>query len=87
MTYMPSHSFELMYQAVRRCWRFGQTQPVIVDIITTSGGERVLANLERKSAQADAMFSALTAHMREAQSIRRTVTYDKRAEVPSWAKS
>lgn len=87
MTYMPSHSFEQMYQAVRRCWRFGQPEPVIVDVVTTTGGEKVLANLERKAAQADAMFSALTAHMRDAQTVQRTTTYDKQAEVPSWVTS
>ena len=33
------------------------------------------------------MFSALTEHMRDAQSVRRTETYDRKAEVPSWATS
>lgn len=87
MTYFPSHSFEQMYQAVRRCWRFGQEQPVTVDVITTTGGERVLANLERKAAQADRMFSALTEHMRDAQAVQRTETYSRKAEVPSWVTS
>jgi hypothetical protein len=87
MTYFPSHSFESMYQAVRRCWRFGQAQPVTVDVVTTTGAEKVLANLERKAAQADVMFSSLTAHMRDAQAIQRTVTYDAQAEVPPWVTS
>ena len=87
MTYFADHSFEAYYQAVRRCWRFGQQHPVTVDVVTTTGGERVLANLERKAAQADRMFSALTEHMRDAQSVRRTETYDRKAEVPSWATS
>lgn len=87
MTYFPSHSFEQMYQAVRRCWRFGQEHPVTVDVVTTTGGERVLANLERKAAQADRMFSALTLHMRDAQAIQRTETYNREAEVPSWVTS
>ena len=87
MTYMPNHSYEQMYQAVRRCWRFGQQHPVTVDVVTTTGGERVLANLERKAAQADRMFTALTAHMRDAQGIQRTQTYDRKAEVPSWVTS
>ena len=33
-TFFPSHSFEQYYQAIRRCWRFGQDKPVHVDIIT-----------------------------------------------------
>jgi hypothetical protein len=84
MTYMVDHSFEAWYQAVRRCWRFGQAEPVTVDVVTTTGGERMLANLERKARQADAMFSSLTAHMRDAQAIQRSETYDTKAEVPSW---
>ncbi len=87
MTYFADHSFEAYYQAVRRCWRFGQQHPVTVDVVTTTGGERVLANLERKAVQADRMFSALTAHMRDAQGIQRTQTYDRNAEVPSWVTS
>lgn len=85
MTYFPSHSFELWYQAVRRCWRFGQEQPVTVDVITTTGGGRVLANLERKGAQADQMFTSLVSHMRDAASVRRTDAYDTEAEIPRWA--
>jgi hypothetical protein len=84
MTYFPSHSFELWYQAVRRCWRFGQEQPVTVDVITTTGGGRVLANLERKGAQADQMFTSLVSHMRDAASVRRTDAYDTEAEIPRW---
>jgi hypothetical protein len=59
MTFFPSHSYEQYYQAVRRCWRFGQTKPVTVDIITTEGGANALANLQRKADQADRMFEAL----------------------------
>lgn len=84
MTYFPSHSFEALYQAVRRCWRYGQHHPVTVDAITTKGGERVFANLERKAVQADRMFSALTAHMRDALAIARAQEHSRKAEIPSW---
>src|SRR5207237_8804485 len=33
----PSHSYEQYYQAIRRCWRFGQTRPVRVEIVATDG--------------------------------------------------
>jgi hypothetical protein len=82
-TYFASHSYEQWYQAVRRMWRFGQTRPVQVDVITTEGGRNVLANLRRKADQADAMFSALVAHMNDARDITRH-TYHDRIEVPSW---
>ena len=84
MTYFPSHSYEQYYQAVRRMWRFGQTQPVTVDAITTPGGARILRNLRRKSDQADAMFAALVAHMNNALGVSKNI-YDREMELPSWA--
>ena len=86
MTYFVDHSFEARYQAVRRCWRYGQQHPVTVDVVTTTGGKRVLANLERKAAQADEMFTALMKHMNDALSIDRSATYSKNVEVPSWVR-
>lgn len=86
MTYFPSHSYEQWYQAVRRMWRFGQTQPVRVDVIATEGGRNVLANLQRKATQADEMFSALVAHMNHARDID-PHAYTNRIEVPSWLAS
>ncbi len=87
MTFFPSHSYEQYYQAVRRSWRFGQTRPVKVDIVTTEGGARALANLQRKSDAADRMFEELVAHMKDALAIQRGDVYDKPAEVPAWATS
>jgi len=84
MTFFPSHSYEQYYQAVRRSWRFGQKRPVIVDIVTTSGGARVLDNLERKADQASRMFDALVAHMTDAMAVDRSLKYPESVEVPSW---
>lgn len=84
MSFFPSHSYEQFYQAVRRSWRFGQREPVIVDVVTTEGGASALRNLERKAAQADRMFDALVAHMRDAMGIRRGVDYPHPVEVPTW---
>lgn len=84
MTFFPSHSYEQYYQAVRRSWRFGQKNPVTVDIVTTEGGANALKNLERKAQQADKMFDALVAHMNEAISIQRGVDYKNEVEVPAW---
>ena len=84
MTYFPNHSYEQLYQAVRRSWRFGQQRPVTVDIVTTEGGKNAMHNLQRKAAQADAMFTALVAHMRQATTISRGTVYDQKVQVPSW---
>jgi hypothetical protein len=87
MTFFPSHSYEQYYQAVRRCWRFGQTRPVLVDVITTPAGAHALKSLERKTRQADRMFGALTTHMRQALALDRTQTYDVPLEIPAWLTS
>lgn len=58
-------SFEAYYQAVRRCWRFGQTKEVNVHIIIAETEGAVKANIERKQAQADEMANKMVAYMRE----------------------
>lgn len=84
MTYFPSHSYEQYYQSVRRMWRFGQAHEVLVDVVTTKGGASILANLQRKSRAADAMFAALIAHMNDALRVQRRNDYTDQIEVPSW---
>lgn len=85
MTFFPSHSYEMHYQAVRRCWRFGQTEPVTVDMVTTTGSANILKNIARKTTQADRMFSTLVAHMHQAVlEVERSTAFTKRMEVPAW---
>lgn len=60
-----SHSWEQFYQAVRRCWRFGQTRDVHVHIISTDIEEAILKNIQDKQAAADEMAAEMVAHMRE----------------------
>lgn len=80
----PSHSFEQFYQGVRRCWRFGQTRPVQVDLVTTEGQTGVLKNMQRKAAQADRMFSNLVAEMNASLTIERAAKFTRQTEVPQW---
>ena len=85
MTCFASHSFEQYYQSVRRFWRFGQTQPVTVDHVVSDGEDSVLKNLQRKSEQADKLFSELTGHMRDELAIARSRNdFTKREELPPW---
>jgi len=56
-------SFEQVFQAVRRFWRFGQTQPVNVHFIAAETEGAVVANLRRKEADADRMAAAMVLHM------------------------
>lgn len=84
ITFFPSHSYEQYYQGVRRCWRFGQTRTVRVDVVTTEGGRGIMANLKRKATQSDSMFSSLVAHMNDAQHLARQTPYTNHAEAPTW---
>lgn len=59
-------SFEAFYQAVRRCWRFGQTRPVDVHVFASSAEGAVVANLKRKEIDANAMAEALSRETRDA---------------------
>lgn len=79
-----SHSFEQHYQQIRRCWRFGQTRPVTVDVIATPGEARVLRNLERKSAQAEKMFDRLVAMMNDPEQMAAQRSAHGEVEVPAW---
>jgi hypothetical protein len=58
-----SDSWEQYYQAVRRCWRFGQTREVHVFIITSTAEGAVVANIKRKEADAARMAEEMVKHM------------------------
>lgn len=58
-----SDSWEQYYQAVRRCWRFGQTRPVDCFVITAETEGAVVKNIERKERQAAEMMNSLVTHM------------------------
>jgi SNF2 family DNA or RNA helicase len=84
MTYFPSHSYEQYYQAIRRCWRFGQESPVMVNLVSTDADERIVENLARKSKAADKMFSDLVQYMNDALSVKRSQEYEEEVSIPSW---
>jgi len=79
-----SHSYEQYYQSVRRCWRFGQTRPVQVDVVATEGELRVIGNVRKKAERAEAMFAALVRNMNDAVKIERVNNYTNKTEVPTW---
>jgi hypothetical protein len=84
VVYFPSHSYEQYYQAVRRCWRFGQKNEVTVDIVATEGERRVMDNLKRKADAASVMFSNLVREMNASVSIDKNTAYTKAMEIPPW---
>lgn len=83
-TFFPSHSFEQWYQAIRRCWRFGQKNEVRVDVISSEGEAGVLSNMNRKAAAAELMFQKLVELINQELVIERKNLNIKTQETPSW---
>jgi hypothetical protein len=55
MVIFPTYSFEDFYQIVRRCWRYGQTQPVDVHLVLPDCAQPILETINRKQFQHDHM--------------------------------
>lgn len=87
-----SDSFEAYYQAVRRCWRFGQKRPVTVYIIISEAEGCVKQNIERKQADAQRMTKELvkftkdilSAEIRHTSRMIENYITVERMEVPAW---
>ena len=60
-----SHSYEQTYQAVRRCWRFGQKSPVDVFVIRAETEAAIIANFRRKESDAERLASEMVARVRD----------------------
>lgn len=59
-----SDSYESYYQSIRRCWRFGQTEPVEAHIVVSELELGIVENVRRKETEAVRMTDALIAQMR-----------------------
>lgn len=87
-----SDSYEQYYQAVRRCWRFGQKNPVDVYIVISSREGCVKENIERKQADCEKMRQAMVEQSKEvtkkelSSTCRITTPYNPEAkmEYPAW---
>ncbi|MEJ7763861.1 MAG: helicase-related protein [Acidimicrobiales bacterium] len=58
-----SDSYEAYYQAIRRCWRFGQTHPVEAHIVVSDLEEQIVSNVRRKETEAGRVTDRLVAHV------------------------
>jgi len=58
-----SDSWEMFYQSVRRCWRFGQTQPVDCHIVISEREGAVLKNIQQKELSAQKMSKEVVNYM------------------------
>jgi superfamily II DNA or RNA helicase len=54
-----SDSYEAYYQAIRRCWRFGQQEPVDVHVIVSNLERQIVDNIKRKEIEATTMAAEL----------------------------
>lgn len=61
-------SFEQLYQAVRRCWRFGQAREVHSHIVSAESLGAIKQNVERKEQQMEQMQAEMVDHMADAMS-------------------
>ncbi len=59
-----SDSYEQFYQAVRRCWRFGQKNEVSVHLVSADTEGAVLQNIRRKEADAKKMMLRMVENMK-----------------------
>lgn len=67
-----SDSYEAYYQAIRRCYRYGQTRVVIAHIVLSSLESQIAVNVARKERDASLITSGLVAEMRAAGELGRT---------------
>jgi len=86
-----SYSFEDMFQAIRRCWRFGQESPVDVRLFLTDSDHQVASTVQRKAIAHETMVTKLSQACRqswgEEQCQRLQLrSYDpaKQLQLPTW---
>lgn len=82
-----SFSYENYYQAVRRCYRFGQTKPVNVHVVCADTEANIHSVVARKAGDHDKMKSEMVSAMRRAMRIEsETQTYSPKLEasLPAW---
>lgn len=85
------YSFEAVYQAIRRCWRFGQTRPVDVHVALAPTEGAVWDVLMRKQAQhrtmKQEMLEASRLTHRHHATVRATYAPAHIGRLPAWLKS
>ena len=82
-----SYSYEAFYQAVRRCWRYGQTRSVEVHVACAETEEAIWQAVSRKRDDHESMKAAMRKAMASAQevrSIKQDYQPQKKASLPAW---
>ena len=80
-----SDSYEQWYQAIRRCWRFGQERPVEVFVFASEAERVVIDNVQRKAKEAELMMEEIVRYLADARAARDTSAYQQdTAEGDDW---
>ena len=82
-----SFSYENYYQAIRRCWRFGQTRPVHAHVVCADTEAAIERTVSRKGQDHDAMKREMAAAMARAvrtSSVLHDYQPQLRATLPAW---
>jgi hypothetical protein len=82
-----SFSYESFYQAVRRCWRFGQKRPVEIHVAMADTEREILDAVTRKADDHHTMKAEMSAAMRRAvehRSVRHSYNPTVPLELPQW---
>ena len=58
--FFPTYSYEQYYQSIRRFWRFGQKNEVVIDMVVSDGQTSVLESLQKKTKKAIELHTNLT---------------------------
>ena len=75
-----SDSYERWYQAIRRCWRFGQERPVEVFVFASEAERVVIENVQRKAREAEVMMEEIVHYLAEARAARESSDYQRAVE-------
>lgn len=64
-----SDSYEAYYQAIRRCYRYGQTRPVHAHVVLSDIEGQIAVNISRKERQASSVLDELVREMRQSKEV------------------
>lgn len=87
-----SDSWESYYQAIRRCWRFGQKNEVHVHVVSADTEGAVVENIQRKDNQNKELGAKMVEHMKTmmdksifaAATTKTEYNPEKKMEIPQW---
>lgn len=87
VSYFPTWSHESYYQAIRRCWRFGQKKEVNCHLIHSSAEQKVVSGMLRKEQQSIELYDGICREMHDAVEVKKEdYQTNGKITVPVWLK-